>query len=171
MTLPRLAAALLAALSLAGCGYMVGPNYGPEIRTVHVPVFKSDSFRRGYEVQLTEAVQKQIQQNSTLRLAKEPGADTRLLGRIVEISKKVENQNKYDDPRELELAFAVEVRWEDCRSGALITEQTFPVSSSVNQSIIEASFAPEAGQSMATATKDALDQMARHIVQLMEAPW
>jgi hypothetical protein len=171
MSLIRFAAALIATASVAGCGYMVGPSYGPEIRTVHVPVFKSDSFRRGYEVQLTEAVQKQIQQNTTLRLTKEPGADTRLLGRIVEITKRVENQNKYDDPRELEVAFAVEVRWEDCRTGALITEQTFPVSSSVDQSIIQASFAPEAGQSMATATKDAMDQLARHIVQLMEVPW
>jgi hypothetical protein len=164
-------AALMGLVLVAGCGYTVGPAFGPEIRSVHVPVFKTDSFRRGFELQLTEAVQKQIQQTTTFRLAKEPGADTRLLGRIVDITKRVENQNRYDDPRELELGIAVEVRWEDCRTGQVIAQQTFPVTSAMAQAITQASFAPEAGQSLATATKDGLDQLSRKIVQLMEAPW
>lgn len=163
--------ALTGLVCASGCGYLVGPSYGPDIRTVHVPVFKTDSFRRGFELQLTEAVQKQIQQTTTFKLAKEPGADTRLIGRIVDITKRVENQNRYDDPRELELGIAVEVRWEDCRTGQIIAQQTFPISSLMTQAITQTSFAPEAGQSLATATKDGIDQLSRKIVQLMETPW
>jgi hypothetical protein len=33
------------------------------------------------------------------------------------------------------------------------------------------SFAPEPGQSMATATQDTVNNLARQIVGLMEVPW
>src|SRR5215510_4489668 len=73
----------------AGCGYMVGGAYAPEVSTVHVPTFGSDTYRRGFELQLTEAVQKQIQLRTPYRLAKPPEAQTRLEGRIISIDKRV----------------------------------------------------------------------------------
>jgi hypothetical protein len=141
------------------------------VRTVHIPVFKTDSFRRGFELHLTEAVQKQIQSTTPYRLSKEPGADTRLLGRIVEISKRPVNQNRYDDPRELELALAVEVRWEECSTGRVLCQRQFPISPTASHAISQVTFAPEAGQSLATATDDAVKLLAAQIVQSMEAPW
>ena len=40
----------LALTSVSGCrGYIVGSAYSTDIRTVSVPIFKSDSFRRGVE--------------------------------------------------------------------------------------------------------------------------
>ncbi len=135
------------------------------------PRLQTESFRRGFELQLTEAVQRQIQTTTPYRLANEPLADTRLLGRIIEISKRLVNQNKYDDPRELELALAVEVRWEECATGRVLVQQQFPISPMASQAISQVTFAPEAGQSMATATKDAVDILSTKIVQLMESPW
>jgi hypothetical protein len=120
---------------------------------------------------LTEAVHKEIQLHSPYRLTKAPEADTRLIGRIVEISKRVENQNRFDDPRELELDIAVEVRWEDARTGRLLATQQWPIEPNLSQAISQVSFAPEAGQSLATATQDAVDELARRIVALLEAPW
>ena len=155
----------------SGCGYTVGNQYRPEFRTVHVPMFKTGSFRRGFELQLTEAVQKQIQLTGNFRLAKEPGADTRLVGRIVSIDKRVQNQNRLDDPRELELAMTLEVRWEDARTNELLKEDRFPLDSQTVQTLSLASLAPEAGQSLATATQDATNQLARRIVGMMDAPW
>ncbi|MBX3442576.1 MAG: hypothetical protein KF774_09210 [Planctomyces sp.] len=164
--------AVLCGLPLAGgCGYAVGPAYGPEIRTVYIPVFTSESFRRGFELQLTEAVQKRVQDSTTFRLARGPSADTVLYGRIVEITKRLENQNRYDDPRELELGIAVEARWEEARTGRVLAEQRFAIAPRFQQAISQTSFAPETGQSLATATKDAVDQLAEEIVHLMEAPW
>jgi len=162
--------ALLAAFG-SGCGYMVGGGYAPEVRTVHVPTFQNETFRRGIELQLTEAVQKQLQLRTPYRLAKGPNADTRLVGRVVSANKRVENQNRYDDPRELEFAIAVEVRWEDARTGYVLSERSIPVESSVAQLIAHSSFAPETGQSLATATQQAVDQLARQIVGMMEIPW
>ncbi len=167
----RLLLAALLALWGSGCGYRVGPNYSPAVRTVHIPVFKTESFRRGFELQLTEAVQRQVQTTTPYRLANEPMADTRLIGRIVEITKRPVNQNRYDDPRELELALAVEVRWEECSTGRVLRQQQFAINPLTTQAISQVTFAPEAGQSLATATKDAVDQLSAQIVQLMEAPW
>lgn len=168
----RLIRLLLPLLVLSGCaGYMVGGAYAPDIRTVHVPTFTTDSYRRGFELQLTEAVQKQIQQRTPYRLTKGAGADTRLTGHIVEIRKDVLTENRYDDPRELQLSLAVEVRWEDLRSGRVLASQQVPLGTNTVQLIANADFAPELGHSLATATQDAVDQLARQVVGLMETPW
>jgi len=165
---------------LSGCGYVVGSPYRAEVRTIHVPTFRNDAyranynndgFRRGFEVQLTEAVQNQIQTRTPFRLSKDGAADTRLIGRVVSVGKSVANQNRYDDPRELELSLGVEVIWEDLRSGAVLAQQTVPMNAQIAQAIVSTSFAPETGQSLATATQSAVDQMARQIVGLMETPW
>lgn len=162
---------MLLSVLVSGCGYTVGAPYASDVRTVHVPTFQCSDFRRGYELQLTEAVQKQIQLRTPFRLAKEPGADTRLTGRIVSIDKRVPNQTRGDDPRELELSIGVEVKWEDLRTGQVINQQTIPMAGNVAQVLGTTSFAPEAGQSLATATQESVNQLARQIVGLMEIPW
>lgn len=153
-----------------GCGYMVGNTRAPEIRTVHVPAFTSDSFRRGFELQLTEAVQEQVQMRG-FRLAKPPTADTRLVGHIISVDKRPVNQNKFDDPRELEVALAVKVRWEDARTGQLLNETEFPIDPLGTHAVTQTTMAPETGQSLATGTQQAVDSLARQIVGMMEIPW
>ena len=158
-------------LGLSGCGYHVGAPCATHIRTVHVPTFQCSDYRRGYELLLTEAVQKQIQLRTSYRLAKEPGADTRLTGRIVSIDKRVPNLTKRDDPRELQLQIGIEVKWEDLRTGQIINQQTVPLAGNAAQLLSTSTFAPEAGQSMATATQETVGILARQIVGLMEVPW
>lgn len=155
----------------SGCGYTVGAPYATDIRTVHVPTFQCSDYRRGYELQLTEAIQKQIQLRTPYRLAKEPGADTRLSGRIVSISKRAPNLNQYRDPRELELSIAIEVKWEDLRTGQVINQQSVPLQGNAAQLLGNTTFAPETGQSLATGTQDTVNNLARQIVGLMEVPW
>lgn len=158
-------------LLLSGCGYVVGGAYVPDIRSVHVPTFTSDSFRRGIELQLTEAVQKQIQMRTPYRLTHGRSADTRLSGHIVEIRKDVLGETMFDDPRELQFTLAVEVTWEDLRNGQVLARQQIPIRPEMVQLISHADFAPELGHSLATVTQDAVDSMAQQIVGMMEAPW
>ena len=157
-------------LVISGCGYMVGNVRAPEVQTVYVPTFTSDGFRRNFDQQLTEAVQKQVQMRG-YRLAKPPEADTRLIGHIVAVDKRPVNQNKFDDPRELELALAVNVRWEDARTGQLLSSTEFPIDPLGSHAISQTTFAPETGQSMATGSQEAVDTLARRIVEMMEVPW
>lgn len=156
---------------LAGCGYMVGNAHRPDIRTVHVPLFESDADRRGFEFQLTEAVQKEIQQRTAFRLVKEPMADTRLRGRIIDISKRPLTESAFDDPRELQLSFAVQVAWEDLDTNRILAQQNIPLEPQFISLSSQSEFAPEVGQSLATGTQAAIDRLARQIVDMMEAPW
>src|SRR6185503_13050036 len=114
-------------LLVSGCGYMVGNGFSPDIKTVSVPVFENDTFRRGLEYQLTEAVQKDIMSHTPYRLARGDDADTRLTGRIVQVRKDVLGENDNDDPRQLQFSILVRVTWENLRTGEVLTEQEVPV--------------------------------------------
>lgn len=158
-------------LPAGGCGYMLGAPYQAEVRSVHVPIFTNDTFRRGIEYQLTEAVQKEIKLRTPFQLAKAPYADTRLRGHIVHIRKDVLGETAFDDPRQLQLHLAVEVTWEDVRTGQVLAQRQVPLAPEMVHMISHAEFAPEVGQSLATATQQAVDQLATQIVDMMEVPW
>jgi hypothetical protein len=171
----RLVGRVLLTLSLlcpaGGCGYTVGPPYSAEIRSVHVPTFKNETYRRGLEYQLTEAVQRQIQMRTHWQLAKEPLADTRLTGRIVVADKAVLGETHQDDARELQLSLAVELTFEDLRTRQILSQQRVPVPVDMISQRTQSEFAVEPGQSLATAEQQVIDRMARQIVDLMESPW
>ena len=162
----------MCALIPSGCGYNVGAPYNAEIRSVYVPIFTTSSYRRGMEQQLTEAVQQQILMRTPYRLVNEDEADTKLTGRIISDNKSVLGVNGYSDARELQVNLVVQVTWEDLRTGrALATQQVpLPPADVVTQTS-QGNFAPEVGQSLATANQQAIDKMARNIVNMMETPW
>jgi len=162
-------ACLASVLFIAGCGYTVGNGFNPDVKTVSVPIFENDTFRRGIEVQLTEAVQKEITKRTPYRLAKGLNADTRLTGRIVQTRKDVLGENKFDDPRELQLSLMIVTKWENLRTGEVLAQQEIPLSPTAIPLTTQTQFAPEMGQSLATGTQDAVDQLARRIVNMMEA--
>ena len=143
----------------------------PGVRTIYVPVFKTDTFRRNLDYLLTEAVQNEIKSRTPYRLTDEFSADTILKGRIVEYRKSVLSENRFDDPRELQLLVGAEITWLDRRSGKILQQHVFPIGPDLSQQASQVSFAPEAGHSLATAQQDAAGRLASQIVDLMEAPW
>jgi hypothetical protein len=160
-----------AALTASGCGYTVGSPYRSEIRSVYVPTFTSSSNRRFLEYQLTESVQKQIQSRTHFRLASESEADTKLTGRIVDANKRVLGQTNNSDPRELQMNLQVEVTWEDNRTGEILRREQIPIAPDAIRLAAQSELAPEVGQSMASATREVVDRLARNIVDMMEAGW
>lgn len=164
-------AAVAQSALLSGCGYAVGSPYSAEIRSIYVPTFQSSSNRRGLEFQLTEAVIKQIQMRTPFRIVDEPEADTKLTGRLISADKSVLGVNGYSDARELQVNLVVDITWEDLRTGKILKERAVPIAPDVIRQTSQASFAPEVGQSLATANQQALDALARNIVDMMERPW
>ena len=69
------------------------------------------------------------------------------------------------------MLLAVNIRWEDTRTGRVISERLVPIGQPGTDLVSIASFAPEVGQSRATAEQTALDDLARDIVGEMELPW
>jgi hypothetical protein len=134
-------------------------------------MFTTDTDRRGIEFQLTEAVHREIQNRTHLRLARPPHADTLLTGRLVQVQKLPLGVTEFFDPREIQLTFLVEVTWQDLRSGQILAQHQVPVSPDVVHVQAESEFAPEVGQSLATALHEGVERVARQIVDMMEVPW
>ena len=162
---------IAAALLLSGCGYTFGPSNVQGVRTIHVPVFKTVGFRRNLDYMLTEAVQQEIRTRGGYRLADAATADTVLQGQIVDVRKNVLSETRFDDPRELQLMLGAQVSWIDRRSGRVLQQHVFPLEQNLAQHSSQVSFAPEAGQSLATAQQEAVRRLASQIVDLTDMPW
>ncbi len=162
--LPRIAVGVLFSVSLlSGCaGYQVGAStlFHPGVRTVHVPVFVSASYRRNLGERLTEAVVKELELRG-LKAVGPDTADSRLSGNILSAEKRVIGLDANSVPRSLEVGFLVEVQWTD-RVGNELLNQSFHMAENL---------IPESGQSMATSQQAAIDQTARQIVSRMEMRW
>ena len=169
-TVSRLAV-LLCPFALTGCGYMLGTPVAPDIRTIAVPMATTGSFRRGVEFQLTEAVHKEIQNTTHLRLVNEPFADARLMLHLVDVNKEVLGETAFDDPRELQVSYAVLATLVDLRTGTICREETIPLPPEALSLVGRAEFAPEVGHSLATAQQRALEDLARQIVAKLEVAW
>ncbi len=170
MALLVLAASLLA----GGCaGYQLGNRtlYPADVRTVHVPIFASDSFRRNLGERLTEAVVKEIERTTPYKVVGAAHADSVLEGRITGVTKRVVAENRFDDPRQLELDFAVNVSWSDHRNRSLCDPRTIELPAELTIVGAAASIVPEVGQSVVTAQQQAIERLATQIVSMMEAPW
>jgi len=162
-------------LSVGGCaGYQIGNQclYPEQVHTVYVPMFESNSFRRNLGERLTEAVMKEIERVTPYKVVGSSAeADSILSGRITGERKRVLVEDRFDDPREVEVNFNVRVRWIDRRGRSLCDDAAIPLDQAVTDLGGHASFVPEVGQSVATAQQQAIERIAAQIVSMMEKPW
>lgn len=171
------AAAGLAGITpfLSGCaGYQVGARsmYCSDVRTVHVPIIESDSYRRQLGERLTEAVIKEIELNSPYKVVGTPdGADSVLRCRLIGDQKTVTAETRTDEPRADDLTMTVQVDWLDRRNQSLIQRSEIPLPSSIVTISARSSLIAEAGQSVATAQQESLQRLARQIREQMESAW
>ena len=204
-----IASLVVTVAALAGCvgdgnvslfGYTTAPPFDPNIRSVHIPVFKNVAFvtdpYRGLEVELTEAIVTELGNRRTpIRVVGDPErADTELIGTIVQVDKFILNRNQLNYARELELVVTADVVWRDLRTGRVLTQQDRRAEPAVNPfdpslpplpepgpdptAIVNpvritsaGRFIPELGESNASARKLATGMLAKQIVDMMEAPW
>ncbi len=155
--------------ALAGCGYSTRPMHPCDIQTVYVPMFETRVFRRGVEMQLTEAVIKELEQKTPYKVVRSENADTTLRGEIKTVRKRVLIQTPEDEPRELETALTIEVEWRDNRTGELLASGQAPGVPFLVRG--DSQYAPELGQTTATAIKETVDKLAVQVVAMMEEPW
>jgi hypothetical protein len=166
---------LAALLVLSGCaGYQVGnwSLYPPEIHTVYVPMFRSNSFRRNLGERLTEAVVKEIEARTPYKVVADPGkADSTLTGVLVQETKTVLVPDLSGDAREVQAGMRVEVSWVDRKGLALRENKCIPLPAEIADVTGTGNLVPEVGQSVATAQQEAICRIAQQIVGLMEKQW
>jgi hypothetical protein len=182
---PRVLALLASVvlLSVPGCGsfgrasnrppegifgsgwHIYAPFDTSEVKTVAV-FFKSNSFRRDVEKQLTEAVVKEITLRSPYKVVgQHEKADSLLTGTITFADKNLVVEAPTNLPRELNMTINVAVNWthnppteiEDKRIPTIVTE-------TIN-------FVPEVGETTLSATNHVIQSLAKQIVDMMEMPW
>ena len=154
----------ITAVSLVGCaGYHMGNQflYRNDIRTVHVPVFESESYRRFLGQRVTEAVIKQIELNTPLTIAEPAVADSFVQGKLIRDVKRKVTEDRFDEPRVLQVQWLLEVKWVDRAGTPLMERQLIRINNDVD-------FIPEGGQSLATAQQELINRIAREIVGQME---
>jgi len=153
--------------SMTGCaGYQLGNQhlYRPDVRTVHVSMLESNSFRRFLGQRLTEAITKQILTSTPLTITEPSFADSFVTGRLVRETKTVTGETITDEARSLDVANAVEVSWVDRAGTPLMPRQTVQIQ-------LDAELIPEGGQSLATTQQEIIDRISREVVGQMELPW
>jgi hypothetical protein len=158
---------MVASVFISGCAtYHIGNQYlyRSDIRTVHVPIFESDSYRRFLGQRLTEAVVKEIELSTPLVITEPQLAHSFLQGRIVSDIKTPRGETFNDDVRVVGTTWRVEVTWTDRAGVPLMQRQVLTINR-------EAIFIPEGGQSLSTAQQAVIERLARDIVNQMEQPF
>lgn len=154
-------------LACTGCiGYQVGNQalFRPDIKTVHIPVFESDSFRQFLGERMTEALVKEMESRSSYKVAPLQTADSILRGKILIDQKRVMIEARTDEARDIQVNLIVQVSWNDRYGRPLMKSREIQINQFEN-------FVPEGGQSLSTAHQEVIDKIARDIVSQMEIPW
>ena len=154
---------------VAGCGYTTDRSAvtrttnskNERIRTVAVDVFASREFRRGLELQLTEALQKRLEAESPFRLAKKERADTLLTGEIKEVRQATIGRNfRQVRPRETTDTIVVSFQWKDLRTGEVLVERPNFVQT--------VDYIRPLGENFYHASQRQMDRLAERIIEQME---
>jgi cytochrome c len=151
---------------LAGCGgYSNESLYPDEVGTVYVEMFENESFNRGAEYELTDALAKRIEAQTPYKIvSNRDRADTVLSGHIVAVDKSVltvERQTGRALEKDVELRAVVS--WKNLKTGKLLID---------NKTVdAMASYSEWQKQGTTYASSLAANKLARKIVELMEKEW
>jgi hypothetical protein len=157
---------------VCGCGYSadreatfrVANSDQDRIRTVAVDVFESKEFRRGLELQLTEALAKRIEAETPFKLAKKDRADTILSGEVLEVRQATIGRDfRTVRPRETAATYILSFQWKDLRTGEVLLDRPRYVQT--------VDYIRPLGEDFHHATQRAMDRLAERIVEEMQSEW
>lgn len=121
----RLAAASIALVAIAGCGYTAGTDLSGEgVRTVAIEVVGNETFRHRFEIPLTRDLNRALMQYAGVTIGSHASADAIL---SVDIEQVLEKTLRAGSPpvEEGQLTFLVHAVLRDRRTGRVIRERDF----------------------------------------------
>jgi hypothetical protein len=154
-------------LLLVGCngGYSNASLYPEGIGTVYVEMFDNQSFRRGIEYELTDALAKRIEAQTPYKIVtSRDRADTVISGQIVQANESIlSTERQVGRALEKNVELQAVVSWKNLRTGELLIDNK-----TVNAS---ASFSEWQSQDFAYGSALAANSLAERIVEQMETGW
>ncbi|HUW18046.1 MAG TPA: LptE family protein [Sedimentisphaerales bacterium] len=159
----------LLCFGICGCGetggYSNDPLFPTEVRGVYVEMFENQSFWRGVEYELTDALAKRIEADTPYKIvSSRDRADSVISGQISSVGQSLlsfERETGVALEKELELQAVV--NWKDLRTGNLLIDSK-PVMASASYSELQK-------QGFGYSSRIAANNLAQRIVELMEKAW
>jgi len=161
LSIPALSALML----LQGCtGYSNSFLHRQDISTVYVEMFDTDSFYRGYEYTLTDAICKHIEARSPYKIVSDRDLAESVLSGSMKIGQAVlSGERETGMPLERETSVAVTITWKNLKTGQLLIDRQTVYGS--------AGYSTQLGQSFDYAIARSVNEAAQRVVESMEQPW
>ncbi len=167
-----LGVAIAASAMLTGCstdptkGYSFQSTFDADTRTIAVPIFDNSTMSRGLEVDLTEAIIKQIQRRTPWKLTDADRADTTLTGAITTTRLSVLSDSPQTGlVQEQVVQITIRFDFRDNRTGdTIVARDGFAAS---------ATFIPQRGvaERLEHGQRSAIDELAHDLVSELRAGW
>jgi len=162
-------ALMLGITTFSGCpgmsGYSSEPIFPQGINSVCLDMFENQSFRRGVEYELTDALAKRIEADTPYKIiSSKDRADSVITGRIVSIDESIlTTEREIGRALEKEVRLTAVVTWKNLKTGELLINNHTVAS--------EATYSDYQMQGFTYASTLAANNMAQNIVELMEIKW
>jgi len=160
---------ILLCLGLWGCadigGYSERRLFPEDVSSVCLKMFDNQTFRRGVEYELSDALAKRIEAETPYKvISSSDRADTLMSGRIVQIAESVLSiEREWGLALEKQVQVRAVVNWKNLKTGQLVID---------NQSVTaEATYSEFQKQDFSYASALAANKLAQKIVELMENKW
>lgn len=160
---------VLPAVNFCGCrglsGYSDESLYPQNVESVCLKMFENETFRRGIEYELTDALSKRIEAQTPYKIVSSMDrADTVMSGKIISVVTSVLTaERETGRALEKEVGVVAVVKWKNLRTGELLMD-------SVSVSAA-ASFSEWQNQGFSYASTLAANKVAQKIVEQMEKKW
>ncbi len=155
-----------AILTIAGCsGYQNSSLYPKDVSTIYVEMFDNQSFKRGIEFQLTDALAKRIEAQTRYKIvSNRDKADTLISGQLTGVRESVlTTERQIGRALEKSVELRAIVSWKNLKTGELLMDNKL-ISAS-------ASYSEWQSQSFAYGSTLAANTLAMRIVEQMESKW
>lgn len=160
---------VVCALSCCGCaelsGYSNQSLFPTDVSTVYLEMFDNQTFRRGAEYELSDALSKRIEVETPYKIvSNRDRADAIMSGQITSIGEVVlSTERETGLVLEKEVQLTAFVNWKNLKTGELLIDN---ISLSAT-----ASYSEYQQQDIKYASNLAANNLARKIVELMEIKW
>ena len=147
-------------------GYSFHSSHDKGISSVNVVMFQNPTYYRGVEVELTDAIIKQIQAATPWKVTSASDAQTSLTGKITDVRmNRLSTSGKTGYIQELDYQVTIEFTWKDNRTGKiLVSKRNFAASDT---------FAPAqpVGERIESGEHGAVQRLAQDLVSAMRSNW
>ncbi|MBI2193905.1 MAG: hypothetical protein HYU36_18160 [Planctomycetes bacterium] len=163
MSIRGLLAVFVWAILLPGCGYTARARLPEDLSTVAVPIFRNQTFYRDIDLELTQALRKEILAKTHLRVADQNNARLVLEGDVTDFILYRLREDVTDRVIEFQVRLKVDAELRDARTNQVLA--------SVKDLTRQAEFLVSKGEAIEKARDEAVREMAREIVSQVINRW